>query len=203
VDGLWIGVLEGNSYRDLDRVEDALQLIKRHSAFHYSAVLRNLERVLVNVLPHGEACYQRSLGACVLDERFVLSETTRLDRIAAVIIHEATHARLERCGLHYDEKYRSRIEEICLRQELTFALKLPDSGQLQEEIKRTLEWCASDHDYFSDTNLEQRDIQGGITTLRYLGTPDWMTWAVLKLRPIIGAVRQVVRRMTLALPLRR
>jgi hypothetical protein len=81
--------------------------------------------------------------------RFVLLETTTLEEIASTIVHEATHARLERWGISYDEKQRSRVEAICLRRELNVAASLPHSEPLREQIARTLEWCASDHDYFS------------------------------------------------------
>ena len=46
-------------------------------------------------------------------------------------------------GNHYEEESRYRIEAICLRRELNFLTKQPDSGHLREEIARTLEWCAT------------------------------------------------------------
>jgi hypothetical protein len=81
--------------------------------------------------------------ACVLDERYVLSETTTLEQIALTIIHEATHARLERCGIDYDEKLRQRIEAVCLRREFAFVAKLPNGAKLRDELARTLEWSTA------------------------------------------------------------
>jgi hypothetical protein len=172
VDGLWIGSTEGKPQPGLRRVENALQLMKDHDPLQYSRTINNLERVWVHLLPNALASYDRSLNACILDERVVLPETTTLERIASCIVHEATHARLERWGIGYDEKARSRIEAICLRRELNFVRKLPQSEPLQEELARTLEWCIGEHDYFSDANFRQRCEQGNIETLRYLGTPD-------------------------------
>ena len=195
VDGLWVGTMESQPQAGLRRVGDALELIKRYNSLHYSRVIHNLDRVRVNILPDAGACYQRSLNACVFDERFVRAETTTLEQIATSIIHEATHARLERWGVSYEEKLRPRIETICLRRELAFGASLPDSAQLQEDLARTVEWCAANPDYFSGARFRERDTQGRITALRYLGTPDWIVRALQKSLPVIFAVRRLVRRL--------
>lgn len=173
IDRLWIGTTESKPYPALRRVEEALQLIKRHDTLNYSRITRNLDRIWVHLLPSARAHYDRSLNACALDERYVLNETTTLERIASTIVHEATHARLESWGITYEEKSRYRIEVICLRREHNFLTKLPDSGLMQEEIERTLEWCESDQTYLSDASFRDREDQGEIDTLRYLKAPDW------------------------------
>jgi len=114
------------------------------------------------------------LNACVFDERFVLAETTTLQKIASTIIHEATHARLDGWGIDYHEARRYRIEAICIRRELNFLTKLPDSEHLQEEIAYALEWYAAKQDYFSDRNDRERDDQGAPEAFRYLGAPNWV-----------------------------
>ncbi|MEH2507512.1 hypothetical protein V1290_006323 [Bradyrhizobium sp. AZCC 1578] len=166
--------MEDEPYPGLRRVEDALQLIKRHDPLNYLRVTRNLDRIWVHLIPSAEAHYERTLNACILDERYLLKEEMTLDRIASTIVHEATHARLERWGIIYEEESRYRIEAICLRRELNCLAKLPDSGPLQEEIARTLEWCATDQDYLSDASFRDRDDQGQVETLRYLKAPDWI-----------------------------
>jgi hypothetical protein len=193
IDGLWVGTSESTPRPGLRRVEDALRLIKRYGPLHYSRVIRHLERVWVHILPDSRACYQRSLKACVLDERYVLDEATTLEQIASTIIHEATHARLESWGINYDEKLRPRIEAICFRRELAFASNLPDSAQLQEEITRTIEWYGTNADYFSDTGFRERYTQGEIEAFHYVGTPDWLIRVMLTLRPMIIAIRRLLR----------
>lgn len=173
VDGLWVGSTEYKPQPGLRRVEEGLRLIKDHDPLHYSRIISNLERIWVDLIPNGLASYVPSLNACKLDERFVLLETTTLEHIASFIVHEATHARLERWGISYDdEKTRSRIEAICLRRELNFVGKLPQAEPLREEIARKLEWYVGDDDYFSNINSRQRWEQGNVETLRHLGTPD-------------------------------
>jgi hypothetical protein len=174
VDGLWVGTREAEPYPALRRVEEALQLIKRHDTLHYSRIIRNLDRVWVHLLPSALAHYNPSLNACVLDERYVLKETMTLENLASTIIHEATHARLDRWGIRYEETLRYRIEAICLRRELNFLTKLPDSEHLKEEIACALEWCATDRDHLSDASFREREDQGQVETLRYLGAPNWV-----------------------------
>ncbi|MBR0756982.1 hypothetical protein JQ604_32780 [Bradyrhizobium jicamae] len=181
IDGLWVGSWEHEveSYPALRRVEDALQLIKRHAPLYYSRVIRDLDRIWVNLIPGARAQYEGSLNACVLDERYVLEETMTLERLASTIVHEATHARLERWGILYEEKLRHRIESICLRRELDFAASLPDSASLREEITRTLDWCASEQDYFSDASFRGREDQEQVETLRHLNVPSWLLNAMM------------------------
>src|ERR1700743_1110393 len=115
VEDLWIGTLTNQNETALQRVESALQLMKQQSLLHYSRVVRHLDRIWVNLTPGAFGSSYRQINACVLDERFVLDENTTPALIASVIVHEATHARLERWGIHYDEARRHRIEAICLR----------------------------------------------------------------------------------------
>lgn len=186
IDGLWIGTTESKPYPALRRVEEALQLIKRHDTLNYSRITRNLDRIWVHLLPSAQAHYDRSLNACALDERYVLNETMTLERIASTIVHEMTHARLEGWGIKYLEAMRIRIEAICLRRELNFLANLPDSEPLQDEIARALEWCASDHDFYSDKNFWWRHQEGEVETLRYLNAPNWVIrwamWLILRRR---------------------
>lgn len=195
IDGLWAGTMESKPHPGLRRIEDALQLIKRHDSLHYSRVIHNLERVWVRLRPNnGRACYDPSLKACELDERYVLLETTTLEEIASTIVHEATHAKLERWGISYDEKERSRIEAVCLRRELHFIAKLPHSEPLREKRARILEWCGSDADYFSNLSFHQRNQQGAVETLRYLVASDWLFRSILRVLGVISVVRGWARR---------
>jgi hypothetical protein len=195
VDGLLVGSTESKPHPALRRIEDALGLIERHDTLHYSRILRNLEQIWVHLLPDASALYDRSAKACVFDERFVLREKTTLERIASTIVHEAAHARLDGWGVRYDdENKRSQIEAICLRRELNFVAKLQHSEPLREEIERTLEWCASNHGYYSDASFRQRDHEGWLELLRHLNTPDWLSRGVLKMRAIISEVRRLVHR---------
>jgi hypothetical protein len=174
IDGLWVGSWEDDPHPGLRRVEEALRLIKRHDPLNYSRVTSKLDRIWVQLIPSGQAHYNRSLNACILDKRYLLQETTAVEIVASTIIHEATHARLEGWGIDYIEKDRPRIEAICLRRERNFLAGLPDSQPLQDQILRTLEWSAANRDYHSDADFQAREVRGQVETLRYLNAPKWL-----------------------------
>jgi hypothetical protein len=189
VDGIWVG--SWRTPEDLTRVERALLLVKQHSPLHYSRIINDLERVWIFLLSHGRAEYNRSLKACVLDERYVADSATSVEQIASTIVHEATHARLERCGIAYSEDQRARIEAICFRRELAFAVRLPDSAQLQEDRARDLNWYQANPRYFHDSQFIERHINGEIEMLRHIGAPAWLIRATPMLKSMIGRARRL------------
>jgi hypothetical protein len=188
VDGLWVG--SWLTPADLGRIEEALLLIKQHSRIHYSGVVRDLARIWVLLLPHRGGRYDESLGACMLDGRYVANAT--LEQIASTIVHEATHARLARCGIRYEENLRSRIEAVCIRRELAFVAKLPDGAELHGKTMRKLEWCSANTEWFSNEQLRERRRQGYIDALRYIEAPEWF----IRIASRIGAVTARLRRLS-------
>lgn len=187
IDGLWIGTTESKPWPCLDRVESALHLIRDRDTLNYSRVLKYLDRIWVRLIPSAQAHYERQLNACVFDQRFVVSET--VEEIASTIVHETTHARLERWGITYDEKVRRRIEAICIRRQLNFVGKLSGSEKLREDLLAALNWCFDDHDHFSDARFQERRLNGEIEMLSHLGVPHWLVNAVLKIRDLRSAFR--------------
>jgi len=179
IDGLWIGGMESKDWPGFGRVESALRLIKDHDPISYSRVTRHLDRIWVRLISNAGAHYERRSNACVVDERFVLSET--VDEIASTIVHETTHARLEHWGITYEDEVRRRIEAICIRRQLNFVGKLSGGEKLREGLSATLSWCFDDHDYFSNMRFQDRHVQGSIEALRYLGAPAWFVRVVTKL----------------------
>ncbi|MDR3467333.1 MAG: hypothetical protein P4M07_15485 [Xanthobacteraceae bacterium] len=168
-------------------------LIKRHSALSHARIIRELERIWVHLSIHGVGEYRHSLKACILDERYVADPATTVERIASTIVHEATHARLERCGIEYKEELRARIEATCFRRELAFAVCLLDSAELQQDIARYLEWYPANPDHFSDASFRERHWSGATEALRHLGAPDWFIRALVMAAPVVRRARRLVR----------
>ena len=108
----------------------------------------------------------------------MLADTTDTALIAAVIVHEATHARLWRCGFGYDEDERHRIEAICVRRELAFARRLPDGRRLREFAQEAL---AISPRYWTNMASHDRHVEGSVEALRYLGW-SWLTPILLAIR---------------------
>lgn len=191
VDGIWIGSYFAPEH--LSRVERALLLVKQHSPLHYSRIIRDLERIWIFLLPGGLAEYKHSLNACVLDKRFVADSATSIEQIASAIVHEATHARLERFGIEYDEDQRARIEATCLRRELAFAVRLPGGAEFREDRARDLNWYQDNPDYFRDAKFIERHTNGQVEMLRHIGTPEWLIRATPALQSIVGYARRLFR----------
>jgi hypothetical protein len=189
VDGLWVGVaLLSEPEPILRRVEEALLLIKLHDQLRYGRLVRDLERIWVRDLPGALGTFSRALQACSLDIEYVRAETTRPESIAAVIVHEATHARLELCGIGYEEELRPRVEAICFRRELAFAARLPNGEQVRQEAEHRLAAYATS-DYWTDAAFAER-FDNHIEALRRIGAPDWLGRTMLTLR---GPYRRVQR----------
>jgi len=154
---------------------------------------QDLERVWVTPLPGPVGCFDHSLGACELDPRFVLAETTSPEMIAATIVHEATHARLHRRGIGYEEDLRGRVEAVCVRRQLAFAARLPNGEQVREQAERDLEWYST-RGLWTNQALIERRRSGEIELLRYLGFPDWLIRATPAVQRVSRFARGLIRR---------
>jgi hypothetical protein len=182
VDGLWIGVRASEAEPLLRRVEEALALIKRYDRRRYDRLRRDVERVWVrdDLGPDSVGQFDPALWACELDDWLVLTATA--EELAATIVHEATHARLWRRGIGYDESLRARVEAACFRRELAFAARLPNGNTLREDAKRLLRTPPA---YWSDAALLERRIEQFthyVRRLRELQAPDWLVRAMRTIR---------------------
>lgn len=194
-DGLWIGSAQSDSEPALQRVEAALRLIDRCAPLHYRRIKNNLSRILVTLVPHGAGCYLHSLNACLLDERIIASENTTIEWIASAIVHEATHARLEKRGIRYEEAVRHRIERICTRRERDFARHLTGVAALQDEIVWRLDQCNEETTRYTDRNMSEKIDQGSAEILRHLGTPEWVVALVFRVRNLVSWIRRFTQRI--------
>jgi hypothetical protein len=189
IDGLWVGCYyKDDAGASLRHVEDALHLIKAYDPRRYGRLLRDLERIWVLLIVGGIGHFDGLLWACVLDPRFVLNETRTTEQIAATIVHEATHARLWRCGFRYSKEARPRIEAICFRRERAFATKLPNGEQVQEDADSRLKGYAS-QEYWTDEAFRQRYEEGLSSVLETAGVPKWMVSASLAIRGLLRLAR--------------
>ncbi len=174
IDGLWIGSLtDDDQGRARGRVEAAFALIKSTDPIQYRRTTRHLRRIWINVIPNGLAQYQSSIDACLIDERYVLSEETSIEMIASSVVHETTHARLDHLGIQYEEKKRSSIERICLGREVAFLKRLPGCEKLLQETVYARNYYAEMPEYFTNQKFNERAIDGIASAMRYLNAPSW------------------------------
>ena len=175
IDGLWVGVFGGR--RDdqlLCKVEDALRLIKTCDAARYRRLLRDVDRIWIRVLPGPLGSFSAKFRRCCLDYRFVGAAST--EAIASTIVHEAAHGHPWLIRFGYPEGLRHRIEQICMRQEMAFADRMPDGGRLRAQIRRDLARPAA---LWSTEAIAQRWTAGQLAAARFVGLPDWLTRSLL------------------------
>ena len=120
-----------------------------------------------------------------------VEEATTLEQIASVIVHETTHAVLERRGIAYDEARRHRIEAICLRRQLHFVSKLAGGEAEQESVKLSLDYYGDNPEFFSDVNMGQRFHDGSVETLRWLGVPNCLVALISKVAEPAASIQRV------------
>jgi hypothetical protein len=193
IDGLWVGVAFSFEPEPiLRRIEEALRLIQNYDRLRYNRLIRDLERIWVRDVPGAFGSFDHSLHACSLDREFVLAEKSSAEVIAATIVHEATHARLDRCGISYEEKLRPRVEAACFRREMAFAAKLPNGEQVREQAVRKLEFYST-QDYWTNAAFAERYDKDHIELIRRLGAPDWIWRTALTLRAARLRVRYLIQ----------
>jgi hypothetical protein len=194
IDGLWIGGIGEKSSPASHRVEEALGLIKTYDPIKYDRLLRDLDRILIRLLAANPGSFNYSLNACQLDPRFILADTSPPEVIAAVIVHEATHARLMRSGVGYQEELRIRVEKVCIRRELAFAAKLPNGEQIRAQTDPELAYLPLS--YWTDAAFVDRYEQGSVKVLRYLGMPNWFIRTAFGIRALNLGLRRFARHLT-------
>jgi hypothetical protein len=133
------------------KVTRALDLIAERDARRLARIQRDV-RVICGDLA-GYSHWYDPLRLMVLVWPAVFP--TRVEDVALTIVHEATHARIYRAGIAYDEDARARIEAVCVGQEATFARLLPDGESLAERELKKLDtpwWTTSE---FQRSQLER------------------------------------------------
>lgn len=126
----------------IERLDESLGLIARYQPWRLAHLRRDLRHIAVVRFP--------CRGAYLPDERVCITELTFLARrditaapVAASIIHEGMHARVDRTGVKRAGRDRAREERLCRRAELEFGLALPaELGQ--PVIERALASLALD-----------------------------------------------------------
>jgi hypothetical protein len=192
VDGLWVGAYEEPI---LERVVEALHLIKIHDPRRYRRLKKDMDRVMVTLATSSAlAHFDLRLRACVLSEEFVGSDDSRPEMIAATIVHEATHARLHTCGISNKEPLRTRIEAACFRREIAFAAKLPNGELVRNQAERCLAFYA-DPAYWTDAAFEKRYPEELLASARRHDIPEWLVRMLL----VVGALGRRFRRLLQAL----
>jgi hypothetical protein len=141
---LGIPVVVENTRPDIDtddvvhRIERCLKLIQQYVPHHF----RHLQRDFSYIVSKRFACrgaYFHSERACLIELTFCVNPNFTDAEVAATILHEAMHARLDNLGFPLEMEDRARQERFCRRAELEFGALVPGGEKVIERARETIE----------------------------------------------------------------
>jgi hypothetical protein len=143
--GVKVDVLNTRSDIDTEQVfrraEGVLALVGRYQPWRLRHLQRDLARILVERFPCRGA-YFPDTRTCLLELTFMVNADFSDAQVAATLVHEGMHARLDRfCsrfGVPAFPERAARHERICRRAELEFGLAVPDGGPVVERALASL-----------------------------------------------------------------
>lgn len=179
-----------------DRVEEALALIREFDPIRYRRICKDLERIVVLPLHSPSGQFWPETFTCEIDSHYVRRDDITSELIAAVIVHEAAHARLHRRGIGYPEPSRVRIEDFCVRQEWLFGNKLKNGDEVRARVDRYFDAPPPD---MSNEAFRTRRAKSLQSRLQYLGLSE--RWArrwvslIVRLGRMVAWLRRMKRRL--------
>jgi hypothetical protein len=159
------------------RLDDALGLIERYQPSHFRRMHRDFARIQVRRFPCRGA-YFPDTRICLVELTFVVNRQFTPTQVAATILHEAMHARLDNAGVKYDAAGAAKHERFCRRAEVEFGMLAPDGAPV---VDRALASLASADDEVApviDWELAGRRVDAA--DLSALSAPDWMKRAIAR-----------------------
>ena len=191
IDGVQVEYLADGAF---ERVQAAMNLIKRWDPLRYRRLIADIHHISITVLAEGHAGQYRAAAAvCEIDERFLMAPGRPAEAVAALIVHEATHARLGGLGFGYEEERRSRVEATCLRREVAFLSRLPNTPAARQLIAGSRDTADNLPD-LSNQALSIRHHGAARDALVYLGVPKWAVAVIVGAAAVPRAALQLVRR---------
>jgi hypothetical protein len=137
---LGIPVVVYNTRPDIDtnaviaRLERSLSLIERYVPHHF----RHLRRDFAYIIVQRFACrgaYFHEQRACLAELTFTVNPDFTDAEVAATILHEAMHARLDALGFPLEMEDRARQERFCRRAEIEFGALVPGGERVIERAQ--------------------------------------------------------------------
>jgi hypothetical protein len=137
----------------LDKVESALDLVLRNDRRAMQVLRAETDGIFVAATHGVRAEWRRNEKLVMLRPEYVSASGTSTLQLASTLVHEATHAWLEKLGFQYSPERRPRIETICFRRELRFVRHASGPKELIGNLERQL---TLDPEYLSDESFRER-----------------------------------------------
>lgn len=178
-----VPVVVRNTRPDVDtervftRLDAALGLIERYQPHHFRRLRHDFAQILVVRYPCRGA-WLPDQRTCLVELTFSVNPDFSEAQVAATILHEAMHARLDRMGLSYEGVSRARHERFCRRAELEFGQAVPGGEPV---VDRALQSLAESDDGVApviDWELANRRVSEA--DLAALDAPQWLRRVVAR-----------------------
>lgn len=155
----------------LARLDAALELLERHQPANFRRLRRDFARIVVQRYPCRGA-WLPAERSCVVELTFVVNPSFTLGQVAATILHEAMHARLDVMGVHLGPDDRAREERFCRRAEIALGMALPDGAPIVERALGALAGSDEEVAPAIDWSLAARRVAA--VDLEALHAPAWL-----------------------------
>ena len=140
---LGIPVVVENTRPDIDtrdviaRLERTLSLIQQYVPHHFRHLQRDFDHIIVKRFACRGA-YFHNERACLVELTFSVNPDFADAEVAATILHEAMHARLDALGFPLEMEDRARQERFCRRAEIEFGKLVPGG----ERVVARAQWTS-------------------------------------------------------------
>lgn len=144
-----------------EKLHAVLQLIDSRAPRQLRRIAADLGTIAL--VPAGGEYFDTSFRAYVMDVPTLMH--LGIPELALKVVHEATHARILKCGIDHRKFGRRRLEQLCMRQELQFARLLDDAGSLTDWAK-----ARTDTEWWAQEALQARLATQAVA----YGIPSWI-----------------------------
>jgi hypothetical protein len=140
---LGIPVVVENTRPDIDtrdviaRLERTLAMIQQYVPHHFRHLQRDFDHIIVKRFACRGA-YFHEQRACLVELTFSVNTDFSDAEVAATILHEAMHARLDALGFPLEMEDRARQERFCRRAEIEFGKLVPGG----EKVVARAQWTS-------------------------------------------------------------
>jgi hypothetical protein len=145
IDGIRVDVINTRADVDTERVFARAQAVIQRVREYQPWRLAHIRRDLAGIVVQRYACrgaYFPDSRLCMLELTFMANEQFSDSQVAACLIHEGMHARLDQLSAKYGvtpfAEARARHERICRRAELDFGLAVPDGAPVVQRARESL-----------------------------------------------------------------
>lgn len=159
------------------RLDAALALIEQYQPWNFRRMHRDFARIEIRRFPCRGAFFPET-RTCLVELTFVVNPDFTPTQVAATILHEAMHARLDNAGVRYDPACAAKHERFCRRAEVEFGMVAPDGGPVVERALASL--ASTDEEVAPVIDWELAGRRVAEADLAALSAPGWMKRAIAR-----------------------